>query len=141
MKISLSAVTVLLAVSVACTSVAAEADKDGRPNILFIMTDQQSAHMMSCAGNEWLKTPALDRLAASGIRFERAYASNPVCVPSRFSLQTGRMPSAIGLNWNHPANVPQSIVEQSLGNLFSNAGYETVYGGKVHLPGELNNVE
>ena len=64
------------------------------------MTDQQHAGMMSCTGNRWLKTPAMDRLAASGIRFERAYATNPVCVPSRFSLQTGRMPSAIGMGQN-----------------------------------------
>ena len=42
-----------------------------RPNILFIMTDQQHAGMMSCTSNKWLKTPAMDRLAASGVRFER----------------------------------------------------------------------
>ena len=141
MVVSVRTVTVVFGVFFAISCIAVEGQSQQRPNILFIMTDQQSAHMLSCAGNEWLKTPSLDRLATSGIRFERAYASNPVCVPSRFSLQTGRMPSTIGLNWNHPANVPQSIVEQSLGNLFSNAGYETVYGGKVHLPGELNNVE
>ena len=41
--------------------------QDNRPNILFIMTDQQHAGMMSCMGNKWLKTPAMDRLAASGI--------------------------------------------------------------------------
>ena len=77
-----------------------------RPNILFIMTDQQSAHMMSCTGNKWLNTPAVDRLARSGIRFERAYACNPVCVPNRFSLQTGLMPSAIGIV-NGRANNPR----------------------------------
>ena len=73
------------------------ASGEDRPNILFIMTDQQHAGMMSCMGNKWLKTPAMDRMAASGIRFERAYATNPVCVPSRFSLQTGLMPSVIGM--------------------------------------------
>jgi arylsulfatase A-like enzyme len=114
------------------------AKKDDRPNILFIMTDQQSAHMMSCAGDRWLKTPALDELAATGIRFERAYATNPVCVPSRFSLQTGRMPSAIGMRSNANPPVPDSMARESLGVLFSNASYETVYGGKVHLPGQLN---
>jgi arylsulfatase A-like enzyme len=112
----------------------------GRPNILFIMTDQQQAGMMSCEGNKWLKTPALDRLAASGIRFERAFASNPVCVPSRFSLQTGLMPSAIGMGRNEDspqAAVTETMVQQSLGRLFQNAGYETVYGGKVHLPSKM----
>ena len=111
----------------------------GRPNILFIVTDQQSATMMSCAGNRHLKTPALDRLAASGIRFERAYTANPVCLPARFSFVTGRMPSAvrIGLNGDGRRPVPKPIARQALGWLFRNAGYETVYGGKVHLPRQM----
>jgi len=117
---------------------------DNRPNILFIMTDQQHAGMLSCTGNQWLKTPALDRLAASGIRFERAYACNPVCVPNRFSLQTGLMPSAIGMRHNGDsgsAAVTERMVEHSLGRLFKKAGYETVYGGKVHLPRKMKGVE
>ena len=68
-----------------------------RPNILLILADQLSASMMSCAGNPYLGTPAMDSLAATGTRFDRAYCTNPVCVPSRFSLMTGRMPSEIGL--------------------------------------------
>ncbi len=123
---------------------AARANRQQRPNILFIMTDQQHAGMMSCAGNKWLKTPALDRLAASGTRFERAYSANPVCVPSRFSLQTGLMPSAIGMGQNEDspkATVTDTMVQQSLGNLFQRAGYETVYGGKVHLPPKMNNLK
>ena len=117
---------------------------DKRPNILFIMTDQQYAGMMSCTGNKWLKTPALDGLAASGIRFERTYACNPVCIPNRFSLQTGLMPSAIGMRHNGDsgqAHVTEAMVEESLGRLFQKAGYETVYGGKVHLPRKMNGVE
>jgi hypothetical protein len=118
--------------------------KQNRPNILFIMTDQQHAGMMSCTGNIWLKTPAMDRLAASGVRFDRAFASNPVCVPSRFSLQTGLMPSAIGMGRNEDsgqAAVTQTMVQQSLGRLFQQAGYETLYGGKVHLPSKMKGIE
>ncbi|OHB81845.1 MAG: hypothetical protein A2Z38_12015 [Planctomycetes bacterium RBG_19FT_COMBO_48_8] len=118
--------------------------KQDRPNIFFIMTDQQHAGMMSCTGNKWLKTPAMDRLAASGIRFERAFASNPVCVPSRFSLQTGLMPSAIGMGRNEDsgqAAVTETMVRQSLGRLFRDAGYETLYGGKVHLPSKMKGIE
>ncbi len=123
---------------------AAPRKQDSRPNILFILTDQQSATMMSCTGNPWLKTPALDRLAASGMRFERSYACNPVCVPNRFSFQTGLMPSAIGMGRNEDS--PQSTVtaemrRNALGNLFQRAGYDTVYGGKVHLPKSMNNVK
>jgi len=125
-------------------SVGDESNEQDRPNILFIMTDQQHAGMMSCTGNKWLKTPALDRLAASGTRFEKAFASNPVCVPCRFSLQTGLMPSAIGMRHNGDsaqAVVTEKMVQQSLGRLFRDAGYETVYGGKVHLPRKMKGVE
>jgi len=118
--------------------------KQKRPNILFIMTDQQHAGMMSCTSNKWLKTPAMDRLAASGIRFERAYACNPVCIPNRFSLQTGLMPSAIEMSHNGDsarAAVTDAMMQQSLGSLFSKAEYETVYGGKVHFPRKMKGVE
>lgn len=111
---------------------------ESRPNVLFIVTDQQHAGMMSCTGNPYLKTPALDALAAEGVRFERAYATNPVCVPSRFSLQTGRYPSAIGMGSNQSRlPVPDNMLAQSLGPLMRQAGYDCVYGGKVHLPGDL----
>ncbi len=93
--------------------------------------------MMSCAGNPYIRTPAMDSLAASGIRFERAYCTNPVCVPSRFSLMTGRMPSEIGLRSNdtaHLGDIPDHIKREGLGWLFRRAGYEAAYGGKVHLP-------
>jgi arylsulfatase A-like enzyme len=126
------------------TSTADSAQGKNRPNILFIMTDQQHAGMMSCTSNKWLKTPALDRLAASGIRFEKAYACNPVCVPNRFSLQTGLMPSAIGMGQNSDsgrAAVTDVMIQQSLGRLFQKADYETVFGGKVHLPRKMNKVQ
>ena len=54
-----------------------------RPNVLLIICDQMHAGMLSCTGNAWVKTPALDALARDGARFERAYCTNPVCVPSR----------------------------------------------------------
>jgi choline-sulfatase len=108
-----------------------------RPNILIFITDQQHAGMLGCAGNRWLKTPHLDGLSARGVRFERAYCSNPVCTPSRFSMLTGRLPSAIGMEKNGDAGKPvdQSILDDALGWVFRRAGYQTVYGGKVHLPG------
>ncbi|MFC1557902.1 sulfatase [candidate division KSB1 bacterium] len=108
-----------------------------RPNILVILTDQQHAKMMSCAGNQYLQTPAMDSLASSGVRFERAYCTDPVCTPSRFSLMTGRMPSEIGLrsnNHSHIESIPDIIKQQGLGHLLKSGGYDTAYGGKVHLP-------
>jgi arylsulfatase A-like enzyme len=108
-----------------------------RPNILFIMTDQQSRHMMSCAGNKYLNTPAMDSMAEAGTRFTRAYCANPVCVPSRFSLFTGRMPSEIKLQNNGPVGVPEipdEIMTTGLGWTLKNGGYSAVYAGKQHLP-------
>ena len=108
-----------------------------RPNIIFINTDQQSASALSCAGNPYIHTPNLDRLAAKGIRFERAYAANPVCIPSRFSMFSGRYPSEIGMEGNdhHKNHVSQDILDTAMGNILVKAGYEAVYGGKIHLPG------
>ncbi|MBS0417827.1 MAG: sulfatase-like hydrolase/transferase [Proteobacteria bacterium] len=113
------------------------ATTDSRPNILLLVTDQQSWRMMSCAGNRWLKTPAMDALAAAGTRFELAYATNPVCGGSRFSLETGRMPQVAKINneWDAPdGQVPPSVFASGLGSLFHAAGYDTVYGGKIDLP-------
>lgn len=110
-----------------------------RPNILYIFTDQQSASMMSCTGNPWLKTPAMDRLAERGVRFERAYCTNPVCLPSRFSMITGQMPSYAGIRSNdwqqESSGIPPAVFQQGLGQLFKDAGYDALYGGKTHLPG------
>lgn len=108
-----------------------------KPNLLVILTDQQSATLMGCAGNPHVRTPAMDRLASEGVRFDRAYCANPVCIASRFSLFTGRMPSEIGLWSNrtgHLGTIPGEVRAQGLGHVLRQAGYETAYGGKVHLP-------
>ncbi len=109
------------------------------PNILFIMTDQQHANMMSCTGNPYLKTPAMDRLARGGVRFPNAYVTNPVCVPSRISMATGVMAGRLGVfNNGMKARVPRKVDANSLGRLIKRAGYNTFYGGKVHMCRELN---
>jgi len=65
----LRASSVVLAGLMPGPALASRASEARRPNIIYIYTDQQSASMMSCAGNEWLKTPAMDYIAANGIRF------------------------------------------------------------------------
>ena len=92
---------------------------------------------MSSAGNRYLQTPAIDSLAATGVRFDRTYCTNPVCVPSRFSLMTGLMPSEIALRSNatsHISGIPDAITQRGIGRLFRDAGYDVAYGGKNHLP-------
>jgi len=111
--------------------------KNKKPNILFIMTDQQHAGMMSCADNKWLHTPALDSLAQEGIRFENAYCTNPVCVPSRTSMATGVMSCRLGASDNKVGmsirKLPSEVDTNSLGKILKRAGYDTFYGGKVHM--------
>ena len=112
-----------------------------RSNVLFVLTDQQSANMMHCAGNPHLDTPAMDRIAERGIRFERAYCANPECSPSRTALLTGRFPSAVDQRSNHHSHiehVPNEIAQRGLGNRLREAGYETAYAGKDHLPADLS---
>ena len=68
-----------------------------RPNILFILSDDQGAWAMRCAGNEEMITPNLDRLSATGIRFDNFFCASPVCSPARASILTGRIPSQHGV--------------------------------------------
>lgn len=65
-----------------------------RPNIVFILTDDQGPWAAGCYGNAELRTPNLDRIAASGMRFANFFCASPVCSPSRASFLTGLMPSA-----------------------------------------------
>lgn len=102
-----------------------------RPNILYIMTDQQTATAMSCAGNEELHTPNMDRLAARGVRFKNAYCSFPLSGPSRSSMFTGYTPGEVGLQENG-IPMPDSIRHNTLGTLLSESGYVCAYAGKWH---------
>lgn len=110
---------------------AAEDVPDGRkPNILLIMTDQQTASALSCAGNAWLNTPAMDSIGVHGTRFERAYVTQPLCLPFRSSFQTARYPHEIGTVTNG------STIEGEfpmLGHLVREAGYHCAYIGKWHV--------
>lgn len=113
------------------------------PNVVLILTDQQSYNTISAYASQfpgavYASTPNIDRLANNGISFTRAYCANPVSVPSRFSLFTGVYGARYGVrrNSDEPAEAPIRKVQQAhaLGKLFREAGYETLYGGKVHLP-------
>ena len=95
--------------------------------------------MLSGAGNPYVKTPMMDSLAATGAQFARSYCADPVCMPSRFSMMTGVLPSRIEVETNSSKGkkVAPEILEHSLGRVFGRAGYQTVYGGKIHLPMKL----
>ena len=104
-----------------------------RPNILVIMTDQQFAGAMSCAGNPYLKTPAMDKLAEDGVLFTNAYCGNPLCVPSRTVMMTGKMPHETHITTNAGGET-KNLKTPMLGRFFADAGYDCGYIGKWHLP-------
>ena len=106
---------------------------DTRPNILLIITDQQSADAMSCVmGDAYIHTPNMDALAANGMRFTRAYTPNPLCMPMRTSMFTGDYPHVTGIQTNGGQGFdPDQHV--FMGARFRDAGYETAYFGKWHL--------
>lgn len=103
-----------------------------RPNILIIVTDQQTHDSIGALGNPRIHTPAMDRLVKSGVAFTRCHATYPLCSPSRSSIFTSRMPSETGVYRNNiklRQNVP------TLGQwLTDHAEYRTAYAGKWHVP-------
>ncbi len=115
----------------------------GKPNIILIMTDQQSYNAISAYADitdgSYFSTPNIDRLAKNGISFTRTYCTNPVSVPSRFALFTGMYGGQYGVRENQSADADETEVRSMLatngmGTVFENGGYDTYYGGKVHLP-------
>lgn len=102
-------------------------------NVLWLMTDQHHAFAMGCAGHPDVKTPHLDKLAASGVRFERAYCNNPVCAPSRSTFLTGQHPHTHGVLGNDVFNYTDTL-PPNIGSHFRENGYEAAMVGKGHLP-------
>jgi len=103
-----------------------------KPNFLIILTDEQPVQTVSAYGNDWVHTPNLDRLAARGKRFDRAYTASPVCTPARAGLLTGVSPHNTGAWANHLA-LGQDM--RTLGHHFGALGYRVAYIGKWHLDG------
>jgi N-sulfoglucosamine sulfohydrolase len=104
-----------------------------QPNILFVLSDDQSAAHVACYGNPDVQTPNIDRLAKEGIRFERAYVASPQCVPSRASLMTGRSPVAIDMTrFSAPLPAEYKVYPEIL----RSAGYFSGVAGRTyHLDG------
>lgn len=100
------------------------------PNIILCMTDDQGWGDTGYNGHPVLKTPALDAMAASGLRFNRFYAAAPLCSPTRGSVMTGRHPDRFGC---FMANFSIRPAEVTLAEAVKNAGYATGHFGKWHL--------
>lgn len=106
-----------------------------RPNILLIFADQLSLDALrSPARKGFINTPNLDALASCSMSFDRAYAANPLCVPSRTSMFTGRYPVETGIESNEAAHRLDPATFPCMGTIFREAGYTTAYFGKWHIP-------
>ena len=126
----LSALALLTA---ACAAPAA-ADQPRRPNVLFILTDDQRWDALGLAGNKHLKTPNMDRLGKEGVYFPNAFCTTALCSPSRASILSGLYAHAHGVIDNFTEYPPKL---QSFPLVLQSLGYDTAYLGKWHM-GEDN---
>ncbi|MBU6256791.1 MAG: sulfatase-like hydrolase/transferase [Burkholderiales bacterium] len=100
------------------------------PNFLIFLTDQQRADHLGCYGNAVVRTPHIDAIAAGGTRFQRTYVANPVCMPNRAAIMTGRMPSVNGARGN---GTPLPLDSVTFADVLAEFGYRTALIGKSHL--------
>ncbi|WP_197356130.1 sulfatase-like hydrolase/transferase [Aureliella helgolandensis] len=118
------------------------------PNVVFILADDLGWRDLSCYGSPLCETPHIDALAATGMRFTNAYSAASICSPTRASLMTGKHPVRTGVTdyipglkskpeqMRTPRTARQLALEEvTLGEMFQQAGYETMYAGKWHLGG------
>ncbi|MBL7094134.1 sulfatase-like hydrolase/transferase [candidate division KSB1 bacterium] len=119
--LSYSSATLLFQGTTSC------APREKKPNIVLIMVDDFGYENLGCHGGTSYKTPNIDKLAQTGIRFEHCYSA-PVCTPSRVKLLTGRYSFRTGQGWGHiPSN------EITIASILQNAGYATAISGKWQL--------
>src|SRR3954468_20279089 len=121
----------------------------GRLNVVLILVDDMGATDLACYGSQFYKTPNIDKLAASGMRFTQAYSACTVCSPSRAAILTGKYPARLHVTDWIPGGPPVNpklgetewtkylpLEEMSIANVLQKAGYATASIGKWHLGGE-----
>ena len=105
----------------------------GEPrNVLLITTDQMRGDHLGCCGNPVIRTPHLDALAAGGVNLRRAYVNNPVCMPNRATIATGRLPRNHRC-WDNGIDLPDC--ERTVADALNDRGYHTALLGKAHFRG------
>ena len=115
-----------------------------RPNVIFILTDDQGPWAAGCYGNPEIRTPSLDRLAETGVRFSNFFCATPVCSPSRATFLTGRIPSQHGIHdWINEENVGPTATEYladevAYTDVMAEHGYTCAISGKWHMGDSIN---
>ncbi len=104
----------------------------GKPNLLYIHSDQHNPYITGCYGDPIVATPNLDRLAQQGARFDAAYCCSPICVPSRMSMLTGQHPYQNQV-WTNLHGLDSAIPTFAHG--LGAAGYRSVLAGRMHVRG------
>ncbi len=112
---------------------ASEAKTDRRPNIVFLLADDQRFDSMRCMGNRHIRTPNLDRLASEGVLFRRHYDTSAICMASRASIMTGLYEYRHGTNFDR-GSMGRETFMSSYPVLLRNAGYRVGFAGKFGFP-------
>ena len=112
-------------------SLPAFADEEEKPNVIMLMSDDQGWGDVGFNGNERIHTPHLDEMAKQGVRFDRFYASAPLCSPTRGSCLTGRYPFRFGILAAHTGGM--RVGEVTIAEMLKSKGYRTGFFGKWHL--------
>ena len=106
-----------------------------KPNLIFILTDEQRYDTSIHYGNDKIITPNINKLGYEGVVFEKAYVAQPVCSPNRSSILTGLYPHQTGVTQN---KIPLNEEFASFPKLLNDKSYKTSYIGKWHLGKELD---
>jgi arylsulfatase A-like enzyme len=104
-----------------------------KPNVVFILSDDHRADLMSCAGHKFMKTPTLDSIAENGVRFENAFVTSPLCTPSRAGFLTGMYPERTGAPRINEKACSFLEFSRMFPEYLQEAGYQTAYVGKFHI--------
>lgn len=115
-------------------TVRAQSSKIARPNVLLLFTDEQRFDALGASGNTIIRTPNLDRLAASGVRFSHACTPSPICIAARMSLISGHQSRLTGYAANGKLPGPPTRFPTMM-DAFSESGYQTHAIGKMHFSG------